>query len=411
MILDKLLEPRNEVITTSAGLEQFLRGAGLDTWSGESVNAEKAFGLVTVYACVKIIAEGIAKLPLQVFERSGDRREKTLAISGVGADIYEILHFEPNEWQTSFEFREMMVGHAVLRGNAYAFINRVRGKVVELLPIHPDRVEPKQLPDWSIEYKITNADGTIETKPRTDIWHLRGMGSNGVVGYSPVQIHRQQLGESIALQRHSAQTFGNGAKPGGMLSHPGNLSTEAADRLQKQIDAKVGRENSGKTLILEEDMKWIQVGLSHVDAQYIESRKFSRSEIATIFGVKPHLVGDLDRAIQSNIEEQSRGHVTDTLLPWIVRIEQGLRRDLLKEISPDLFAKLIVEGLLRGSTKDQALWFDKMITLGIMTRNEVRSLLDMNPLEGLDEPLTPMNMGANNDGEDDEEEPAEDGDE
>lgn len=404
MILDRVLSPRNEVITTSAGLEQFLRGAGLDTWSGESINHDKALTLVTVYACVKIIAEGIAKLPLVVFERSEDGKSRSPAVSGIGADVYELLHYEPNEWQTSYEFREMIVGHAVLRGNGYAFINRVRGKVVELLPLHPDRVEVKQRDNWTVYYEVRTSKGEIQEREREDIYHLRGFGSDGITGLSPIQLHRQQLGETLAQQRHSAQLFGNRGMPGGVLEHPETLSTEAIERLQEQIDTKVGGESSGKTLVLEEDMKWHQVGLSSVDAQYLESRKFSRSEVATIFGVKPHLVGDLDRAIQSNIEEQSRGHVTDTLLPWIVRIEQGLRRDLLKPISRDLFAKLVVEGLLRGSTKDQALWFEKMISLGIMTRNEVRALLDLNPIEGLDEPLTPLNMQ----GETDE---SEDGDE
>lgn len=403
MILDRVLQPRNEVITTSAGLEQFLRGAGVDTWSGESINSDKAMRLITVYACIKIISEGIAKLPLHVLERDKvDRRKSTPAFD---LEIYELLHYQPNEIQTSYQFFESWVASAVLRGNGYAFINRVRGEIVELLPIHPDRVEPKLDDKWIVTYKVTQSDGRVTTHPRSEIMHLKGFGEDPLVGVNPIQLHRETLGENKALLRHSAQTFGNGARPGGVLEHPGSLTKEAQARLQEQLDSRVGGENSGKTLVLEEGMEWKQIGLSAVDAQYIEQQKFSRSQIAVMFGVKPHLVGDLDRAIQSNIEEQSRGHVVDTLLPWIVRIEGILRRDLLKENSPDLFAKIIVEGLLRGNSKDRANYYTKLTGAGIYTRNEVRALEDYNPIDGLDEPLTPLNMseGSNEEPEDDDE--------
>ena len=400
MILDRVLQPRNEVITTSAGLEQFLRGNGVGTWSGEKINVDNAFQLVTVYACVKIISEGIAKLPFFVLEREkSDPRFKKVATTGEAGDINELLHSDPNDIQTSFEFREMLTGHASLRGNGYAFVNRVRGKVQELIPLHPDKVEPILNPKTlELEYIVTLPDGSHEPHPDEDILHIRGFGSDGIKGLSPIELHRETLGESRAQQRHSANLWGNRAMPGGHLQTDVKLSDEAVDRLNKQMTERFGGANSGGTLVLEEGLKWHQVGLTSTDAEFMANRKFTRSEIAVIWGVKPHLVGDLDRAIQSNIEEQARSHVTDTLLPWIIRWEGTTRKRLLKPIGREFFAKLVVEGLLRGSTKERGEFYTKMVTIGAYTRNEVRVLEDLNPIDGLDEPLTPLNMGEGSNG-------------
>ncbi len=395
MILDRVLQPRNEVITTSAGLEQFLRGNGVGTWSGEKINVDNAFQLVTVYACVKIISEGIAKLPFFVLERDEkDPRIKRVATEGEAGDINELLHFDPNDFQTSYDFREMLTGHASLRGNGYAFINRVRGKVQELIPLHPDKVEPIINPKTlEVEYIVTLPDGSHEPHPFKDILQIRGFGSDGLKGLSPIELHRETLGEARAQQRHSANLFGNRAMPGGFLQTDSKLSDEAITRLTAQMSERTGGANSGGTLIFEEGLKWQQVGLTSTDAEFIANRKLTRSEIATIWGVKPHLVGDLDRAIQSNIEEQSRSHVTDTLLPWIIRWEGTTRKLLLKDISRNLFAKIVAEGLLRGSTKERGDFYTQMVNIGAMTPNEVRALEDLNPLPGLDEPRIPLNMG------------------
>jgi len=374
-----------------------MRGSGFDTWAGEKVNADSAMKIATVYACVKIISEGLAKLPFHILQRDRkDPRKSGLPNTTAGMEIYDLLHYEPNHWQTSYEFREQIIGHASLRGNGYAFANKVRGRVRELLPLHPDSVHPRLDPKWIVVYEITNTDGSTEERTKDEVFHVKGFGTDQLVGYSPIEFHRQTLGESVAQQRHSANLWGNRAKPGGLLTHPSKLSKEAGERLQEQMDAKVNGENSGKTLILEEAMDWKQIGLTSVDAQFIETRKLTRSDIAVIWGVKPHLIGDLDRAIQSNIEEQSRSHVVDTLLPWIIRFEEATRRDLLKGVSRDLFAKLSVEGLLRGSSKDRSEFYRTMLELGVYTRNEVRDREDLNPLPGLDEPLTPLNLTQGN---------------
>jgi HK97 family phage portal protein len=357
--------------------------------SGVTVTPETAMRCMAVYACVRVLAESMAQLPLAVYRRKPDG----------GADeapdhpLYALLHDAPNEWQTSFEWREMSVGHICLRGNAYAFVSRDGDRVLELLPLHPDRVTVEQKNDWSLRYLVRQGSGEAKEFTSRDVLHLRGFTSNGIVGVTPISHAREAIGLALAAENHGAQLFGNGATPGGVLIHQGKLSEEAAKRLKASWQAAHGGANRHGTAVLEEGLKWEQLGITNVDAQFLETRKFQRGEIASLFRVPPHLIGDLERATFSNIEQQSLEFVIHTLMPWVKRWEQRLSRQLLSERDRKThFLRFKVDGLLRGDIAGRYDAYAVAITNGWMNRNEVRALEGLNRQDGLDEFLSPLNL-------------------
>ncbi len=382
---------RNEA-QTGMTVEELFRDlfSGAPTASGVSVSPDTAMQASTVYACVRVLAESVAQLPFPVYRRldnGGKERDPS-------HPLYRILNWQPNRWQTAFEFREMMMGHVVLRGNAYALIVRVGGRVHELIPLHPDHVMVEQRRDWSVRYHRL-VDGNWVAMPPGSVFHLRGMASNGPIGMSPITAYREAVGLSISAQRLQARSFSNGAKFHGYLKHPGpKLSPEARKNMRESFDRQHSGDNAWSTPLLEEGTEWVKVGMSAEDAQLIETRKFQRSEIASIFRVPPHKIGDLERATFSNIEHQALEFVTDTMLPWLRRWEQAVSRDLL---TPDEqkthFAEHLVDGLLRGDIRSRYAAYGAAIKDGWMNRNEVRILENLNPVDGLDEFLEPLNMG------------------
>lgn len=378
--------------------------------SGIVVNPQTAMQAAAVYSCVKVLAESIAMLPCNVYQRSKDGSKSEAR----NHPLWALLHDQPNDWQTSVEFIEMMVAALCLRGNAYAWINRTKsGRIVELLPLHPDMVRANMETGFQLQYQVTMPDGSFQYMGPGELFHIRGLTLNGWLGISPIAYARESIGLALATEKFGGQLFKNGAKMGGVLEHPGSLSQSAYERLKDTFDAAYSGENAHKTAILEEGMKWSKVSMTADDSQFLDTRKYQRSEIAAIFRVPPHMIGDLERATFSNIEQQSLEFVTFTLMPWLTRIEKAIKRDLFTPAERrDLTVKFGVASLLRGDASARSMYYHNGILDGWMTRNEARSAeseigIMLPPLEGLDVPLMPLNMTDGSDDPDEAEDAAE----
>lgn len=374
----------------TTALEAFARRGEMETDSGAMVSPETAMRLASVYACVNVLSEDVAKLPLIVYKRDGRKKERAPDYW-----LYNLLHDEPNPWQTSMEFRQMMQGHIELSGNAYALKTVVRGEVRELLPIVPNRVEVKQRKDFSLEYLITMPDGDKLPVPADRMFHVPGLSLDGITGVSRIRYQREVIGLGMQLVKHGARLFKSGALLGGVIEHPNVMTEPAANRLKESFEEKYaqGAETAHKVILLEEGTKFNKAGMTAEDAQFIESRKMSRSEIAGIFRVPPHKIGDLERSTFSNIEHQSIEYVTDSLLPRLKRWEGRITKSLIPVADrKTYFAEHLVEGLLRGDYAARTRGYQVAVTTGWMSRNEVRELENMNPADGLDEFLEPLNM-------------------
>ena len=282
---------------------------------------------------------------------------------------------------------------------AYAFVNRgSMGNIAELLPQHPDSVKAHMLTDYTMQYEVLLPDGTYRMCKPGEMFHVRGLSLNGWLGISPVAYARESIGLSMAAEKFGSMLFRNGAKMGGVLEHPGKLSDVAYARVKDSFDAATSGENSHKTALLEEGMKFNKVSMSSEDAQFLETRKFQRSEVCAIFRVPPHMVGDLEKATFSNIEQQALGFVTQGLMPWLVRIEKAVKRDLLGPKDSNTHSlKFNTFGLLRGDAASRSAYYGAGIKDGWLTRNEARKAESdlgfvLNPLPKLDEPLKPLNM-------------------
>ncbi len=368
---------------------------GLRTAAGTTVSPNGSLEITAVYACVRILAETIASLPLPVYQR--------LANGGKGRVpdfyLYSLLHDAPNREMTSFELRETLQGHLATWGNAYAELEIDNaGRVRALWPLRPDRMkvtrENRQL---IYTYRLPKPDGQGRTKIRLSAYqvlHLRGMGYDGVVGYSPISLARQALGLAQATEEYGAKFFANGARPGVVLEHPGKLSQDAHDRLKESWEERhQGLSNAHRVAVLEEGLSLKEVGLPPQDAQFLETRKFQRNEIAMIYRVPPHMLADLERATFSNIEHQSLEFVVHTIRPWLVRWEQALRRDVfLKSERGQYFAEFLVDGLLRGDIKSRYEAYATGRQNGWLSANDVREMENQNPISGGDMYLVPLNM-------------------
>ncbi len=377
-------------------LERYMAWAfgGGASASGIVVNPQTAMQSAAVFSCVQVLAQSIGMLPLNVYSNKDGSRT-----TNKEHPLWAILHDQPNEYQTSVEFFEMMVLALCLRGNAYAYINRTRsGRVVELLPLHPDMVRVEMGVNFSLQYHVTMPDGSFKTFAVGEIFHVRGLTLNGWLGISPIAYARESIGLALATEKFGSQLFRNGAKMGGVLEHPGKIGDEAYKRIKESFDAATSGENAHKTALLEEGMKWSKVSMTADDSQFLETRKYQRSEIASIFRVPPHMIGDLEKATFSNIEQQSLEFVNYTLVPWLNRIEKAIKRDLLdpKERN-SISIKFNVAALLRGDAAARSAYMHAGILDGWLTRNEARSMesdigIILNPLKGLDVPLIPLNM-------------------
>ena len=389
MIFD--LFKKSATIHDSKGLLDYLATGG-QSLSGVSVNAKTAMKFAPVFACVRVLAESVGQLPFHLYEQREGSKTKA-----IDHRLYSLLHDAPNSYQTSQEWREMMVAHLALRGNHYSYINRVRDEVRELLPLNPDSVKPKQDADYNVVYEVRFADGTKDVLDAKDVLHVRLMSYDGLEGLSPITQARESIGLGMATEKFGSLLFKNGAKPGGILSTEQGLKQDQIDLIRSSWEAThSGNDNAHKAAILQGGLKWTAIGMTSDDAQFLETRKYQRSEIAGIFRVPPHMIGDLEKATFSNIEQQSLEFVTNTLMPWLTRIEQRVNMQLLQPKERGrYYAKLNQTALLRGDMKSRGEFYTKLQQVGALSPNEIRELEDMNPRVGGDIYLTPLNMAIN----------------
>ena len=358
--------------------------------SGVYVSPTTALQCSAVFACIGLLAESIAQLPLKLYRLvDGKRREDKTHW------VYELLARRPCSWLTSFNWRELAMMSLCLRGDFYAYkVRDNSGRVRELLPLLPGSIAVRQLDNWELQYMVSFSNGTSKTVPQSEIFHVMYRSIDGVRGLSPIACERQAIGLALAAQEHGASTFTNGAKPGGVLSLPGTLTQEALDRLKNDWQSAYSGENAGTTAILEQGIEFKPLSMSNADAQYLETRRFQVEEIARIFGVPLFMIQSTEKTTSwgSGIEQMSMGYVRYTLLAWIRRWEDAIWRDLLSERDPDVQMRFNVEGLQRGAMSARFDAYQKGINMGVYSPNEIRELEDMNSREGGDIYLTPMNM-------------------
>lgn len=346
------------------------------TSSGKVVNERTAMQTTAVYSCVRILAETTASLPLHTYKRTDKGKEKAL-----DHPLYYLLHDEPNPEMTSFVFRETLMGHLLLWGNAYAQIIRDgRGRVLALYPLMPDRMMVCRSYSGEIYYTY-NKDGEEYILRNWEVLHIQGLGFDGLVGYSPIAMAKNAIGMAIATEEYGATFFNNGASPGGVLEHPGILKDP--EKVRKSWNSVYGGSgNAHKVAVLEEGMSFKPIGIPPEQAQFLQTRKFQLNEIARIFRIPPHMIGDLDKSSFSNIEQQSLEFVKYTLTPWLSRWEMGMMKALLSPSEKkEYLIKFNVEGLLRGDYKTRMEGYSIGIQNGFLSPNDVRELEDMNTIE------------------------------
>lgn len=356
--------------------------------SGQTISAQRALTCSAVFACVRILAETVASLPIHVFRRVGDGKERA-----TDHPLYEILHNRPNPFMSSYSFRENLQGHQELRGNAYALIERARGRVVGLWPLHPDLVTPEKTAG-TVVYRVSG--DSPQVYGHQDIVHVRGLGDDGLVGYSPIRMAREAIGLSLAAQEMGARLFSNGVVPRGILESAKALTPVAREKLRDAVSqAHQGAENAHKLVVLEDGVTWKNLGVNPDEAQFLETRRFQIGEVARIFGIPPHMIGDTERSTSwgTGIEQQGIGFVVYTLRPRLVRFEAELSNKLLTPAErQEFFIEFAVDGLLRGDIKSRYASYAVGRQWGWLSVNDIRKLESMNPIEGGDVYLQPTNM-------------------
>ena len=354
--------------------------------SGRSVTERSAMQMTAVYACVRILSEAIAGLPLHLYRYKEDGGKE----KAIDHPLYLLLHDEPNPEMSSFVFRETLMTHLLLWGNAYAqIIRNGKGEIVALYPLMPNKMTVSRDDKGQLYYAYQKSQEelpkdrayTVTLHP-SDVLHIPGLGFDGLVGYSPIAMAKNAIGLAIATEEYGAKFFANGATPGGLLEYPGTVKDP--DRIRESWSKGFSGGNSHKIAILEEGMKYTPISISPEQAQFLETRKFQINEIARIFRVPPHMVGDLEKSSFSNIEQQSLEFVKYTLDPWVVRWEQSIQRALLQtEEKKRYFVKFNLEGLLRGDYQSRMNGYATARQNGWMSANDIRELenLDRIPAE------------------------------
>lgn len=386
----------------TALLNAILANGGGPSKSGAVVNRHTAMRVAAVFACLRVLADGVSQVPFKLMRKTSSSAsiysQREDATDHV---LYDVLHRQPNGWQTSFEFREQMMFHAALCGTAYAYKSPtiIGGQVrdYELILLDPGRVNAKQNADWSITYRVHGAkSGEIREFSQADIWAIRGPSWNGVIGLDTLKIAREAIGLSISTEESHARLHAKGVRTSGSYSVPGKLDAKQYEQLKGWITREfAGSENGGAPMILDNGATWVNNVMTGVDAQHLETRLQQISEVCRFYRVLPLMVGHSDKTQTfASAEQMFLAHVVHTLMPWYERIQQSADVNLLTkaERRAGYYTKLVETGLLRGAMKDTGEYLARLTMGGIMVRNEARSKLDMNPLEGLDEPLTPTNM-------------------
>ncbi len=358
--------------------------------AGVPVNWQSALRVSVAFACARVLSEGIAQIPMKLMQEddNGSRAARE-------NPLYQVLARRPNDWMTSFQFRELMMMHAIFAKGGYAIINRAGGVVQELIPVLPGSVTIEQKTDATLIYWVNMLDGTYRPFPRSSIFHLRGPSWNGYEGLDVIDLAREAIGLSLATEETHARFHKNGAKASGIISMDGELKPEGRAALKKAFqDASTGS-NAFKTLVLDQSAKFSQMSMTGVDAQHVETRNHQIEEVCRFMRVLPLMVGYSDKTSTfASAEQFFIAHVIHALGPWVERFEQTVDRDLLtqKQMNDGYFAKLSVQGLLRGDVKSRGEYYTKMFSIGAMNPNEIRALEDLNGYGGGEKYFVPMNM-------------------
>lgn len=392
--LARLLGTEQKTVDATNLMREALFG-DIGSKSGVRVNTDTALRVSAAFACGRVLAEDVAKLPFRVYrEQRGGRREPA-----TDHPLYWLLYRRPNDWQTAFEFRETMMFHALFAKGGFAYISRSSdGRILELLPILPGSITIRQQPPPSREvvYEVADKGGVIARFARADILHVRGPSWDTVQAMQLVDLAREVLGLSIAIEESQARLHANGARPSGILTTDKTLTQQARARLKEMFaEGYQGVMNAGKVPVLDDGLKFMASVMTGVDAQTLESRRHQVEEVCRMFRVYPQKIGYTQgTTAYASVEQFFIAHAVDTVSPWAERWEQAVERDCLTrdEVQAGVFVKMSLQALMRGDNASRAAFYKSGINDGWMTRNEARALEDVNPIDGLDTPLMPLNM-------------------
>lgn len=369
---------------------------GNETYSGENVDTATAINIAAVYACIRILSNHVAMLPLQLYQEIRGKKKRVR-----NHPITKLIETRPNPYMTPFQFKQTMEAHRQLYGNAYAEIEWsktgypkalwILNPLVTKIVMEKDRYG--NLKRYLVQTTLVN--GKVVNLPYTSVLHIKGLSTSGIIGKSPIEVARETIGIQIAGQKFTGKFYANGTMSSGVLKVPQSLKPEAKAIIRKEWEKfNNGLDNSHRVAILDAGLDYQSLGIKQCDAQYIETQKFSIAEIARIFNVPPHMLADLERATFSNIEQQSLEFVRDTLSPLLISWEQELQYQLFTEEEIEkqkYYFKFNLNSLLRGDSTNRAAYYEKMINLGIYSINEVRELEDKDKIKNGDKHYMSLN--------------------
>lgn len=363
---------------------------GAISQSGENVTESTALTYAAVWCAINLYSSTISTLPLNLL-----KKEQNKTTAAKENRIYRILHSEFNPLMTAQTGREVMMAHLLIWGNCYAEkVTNKMGEIVELWPIVPSRVRIEKIENKEIIYNVTVNNQQYKLT-RDRILHIPGLGFDGIQGYSVIEMARKSIGLSMAMETFGALYFGNGTHPGVVVKHPGQLSLQGHDNLKKSLsETHSGLGQSHKLMLLEEGMSIEKIGVPPEDSQFIESRAFQIPEVARWFNLPPHKLKHLDKSSFNNIESEQISFVTDSILPWLIRLEQSYELQLLSAIEKKqgYFFRHNIDGLMRGNAKDRSEYYRTLFNIGVMSINDIRQKEDWDPVDGGDERFVPLNM-------------------
>jgi HK97 family phage portal protein len=338
-----------------------------------------------------MLAGSMGILPLKLMRTVGESRQPATS-----HPIYRRVTRNPNPWQTAINFKEMMQGHLLLRGNAFAQIVRdTADRVLALVPLHPDRIEIQVDDNGNLVYVLRRKDGTVRRFLAREILHIRGLSPDGIIGYAPIELMKDAVGLSLATQKFGSRFFNNAARPSGILVHPQSIEEEAEERIRESWQAAFSGDGAHSVAIMEEGMQWVQLGISNEQSQFLETRNFQIDEVARVFNIPPHKLKKLDKSTFNNIEHQSIEYVVDAVTPWAVRWEEQLALSLLTEQEQEtLFFKFSLQALLRGDNASRSQFYRELFNIGVLSINEIRMFEDLNAVEDGDSRFVPLNMST-----------------
>lgn len=382
---------------SAASLAQLLVGVfgGGATKSGASVNTDTALQVAVVLSCVRVLAEGVAQVPFKLMRATGRVRDEQRT-----HPLWSLLHRKPNRWQTSFAFRETLMLHVLLgpTGSAYAFKSRVGSdrRLAELILLDPKRVKEHVADDGTRRFEVRGKNGGGRTLTDDDVWVIAGPSWEGTTAMPLVKLAREAIGLAMSTEESQANLQARGVQSSGTYTVDGTLSPQGYKDLKTWIEKEfAGAKAAGRPMVLGGGAKWNPMSITPVDAQHLETRKHQVEEVCRCFRVLPIMVGQADKAATyASAEQMFLAHLVHTLMPWYERLEQSADVALLsdREIEQGYYTLLEPTGMLRGSLKDTADYISRLTDRGVITRNEGREMLDRNPLDGLDTPLTPTNL-------------------